>query len=200
VILLFLAAVPAVGLGRRVAGGVLGEWFGVDIGAIAARAFFGMTCASAAIAASVVRWQGLALIPGAVWWHALALIPCILLGCSVGNYGSISMGRRRVPGTYELAFTWRNYARDFAMITVHGLGNLSLAIAGAWWLGYYWPALIAGALAIGPAYSVAWLHPVPVVGLGRNVTPFLHPDPPETAEFLWGSAVGVGVLAAVVLA
>lgn len=174
---ILLPAFALGGLGRRVAGGVMGQWFNWDTGALISRNFYGLTLALAALAG------------GVVWWQAAIIVPCTYIGCTVPNkftfpdswgiapIGGIGLGRQ--PGG--------NFWRDAAGLLVHGLAGTGLAAIGAWWLGFIlWPLLVASGASIVGAYLIGWA----VTGqLGRYDFPLGFRDGAEVGEFLWGGTV-----------
>lgn len=163
------------GLGRRVAGGVLNQWAaalglirsdGRVFGDFPARAVFGLTIA-------VGAWLG-----SAVWWHGLALIVTTFIGCTIGNFGGLGMGRGSDP-----------YWEDFGAMEMHGLGGVVLSAFGAGLLGYHWHLFLAAGLLCAPAYEAGYR----IVGPSRSWLPVGFKEGPEVGEFVWG---GIMALAA----
>ncbi|HEV7216849.1 MAG TPA: hypothetical protein VGP33_17215 [Chloroflexota bacterium] len=165
------------GLGRRVAGGVLGQWFNYDSGALISRGFYGLTVALAA------------LLGGAIWWHSLLVIPAIYVGCTWPNnmtfpawtgiapVGGIGLGRQ-AGGSF-----WR----DAAGLEVHGVIGTALVALGAFFAGYvaWWLMVIAGLLIV-PLYLAGWQ----ITGRPVNLRyPLGMQVGSEWGEALWGGAV-----------
>lgn len=164
-------------LGRRIAGGVLNQWFKPPgervFGDHPARLIFGVTVA---ISGLFGGWPAL---------YAAALIPAIWVGTTIGNFGGIDLGRGN--GTY-----WG----DVAALTLHGVGGIATpAILAAWvWHapGPIFPILASG-FAIGPAYTLGWA----LSGrIGNPHFPIGLRGGSELGEAFWGGAVAVGVFLA----
>ncbi len=169
-------------LGRRWSGGLLSAWLSFDIGTQPARLIWGAT-------AGLTAWAA-----GAVRWHAAVLAVCIASGGILfGFWGSLGMGRRVTPVGYRWA-GWPMFARDFALMEVHGLGGMALAALGAWWGGYAWGWLPAAGALCAPCYALAWAAPLDAPWLGC----FGERDRPPTAELLWGACVGLACALVVV--
>ena len=179
---------------RRLAGGLLTQW----LPALSAGGTTMNRVAWAVMSAIAVCAAGL-------WWaYSLAFGLTIFAGSTVG-YGlpwkgntesTLRMGRS-VAG----AFTWPQYAGDFALMSAHGLAGVGLAAAGAWWLAYpdWWLLLGAGATA-APLYSLAWLWAWNIPWLGCLNDPshgLVAPGP--TAELMWGGVVGAAAVCVVML-
>lgn len=175
------------GLGRRVAGGVLGQWFSYDSGALMSRGFYGFTVALAA------------LLGGAIWWHSVLIIPAIYVGCTWPNemtfpswtgikpIGGIGLGRQ--PGG--------SFWRDAIGLEVHGIIGTALVVIGAFFAGYllWWAPLLAGLLIV-PLYLIGWS----MTGASVNSRyPFGFQLGSEWGEFLWGGTVAGSVFVTAML-
>lgn len=164
------------GLGRRAAGGLLNQvaaaagWIRSDgrvFGDFPARAIFGLTVAIGA-------WLG-----GMAWWQGLAFVATTFLGCAVGNFEGLGMGRGSDP-----------YWRSFGAMELHGLGGtvLSAFVAGA--LGYWhWGLLLVAGLLCAPSYESGYQ----AVESGRRL-PIGFREGPEVGEFIWGGVMALAAL------
>lgn len=176
IVLFSVIAFDLGGFGRRVAGGVLNQWAaalgliradGRIFGDFPARAIFGLTVAIGA-------WLG-----GAVWWHGLALAVTTFIGCTVGNFGGLGMGRGSDP-----------YWQDFGAMELHGLGGTVLSAFAAGALGYWhWGFFLVAGILCAPSYEAGYR----TVDAGRQWLPIGFQEGPEVGEFVWG---GVMALAA----
>jgi predicted membrane channel-forming protein YqfA (hemolysin III family) len=176
--IIIIASAVMGGMGRRFAGGLLGQWIGPVVTTQVARLSWGLLCALCA------------LLAGAPSLHALAIIPCIWLGSIFGYFGSMTAGHQ--PGKTALI--------DGLLLLAHGIaGVLPLAI-GAKLLGYPVSGLLFAGVLCPAAYFLAWAFPlqVPVLGCYCN-DPKFQTDPPPTAELIWGAAIGVAIAATVFL-
>lgn len=154
-------------LGNRLRGGLWGSVIGWGSG-VARLGAWGIPC-------GVGAWAC-----GAPWWAALAVIVGAWAGCTVPQFGALSMGHR---GGTSGALAW-------GAMTLWGLARMGSVVLVAWWLGgaWWWP--LAAGLLCAPLYELAWHVPLPVRGLG-------YPDdPPEMAEALHGAAMGAGLFLA----
>ena len=167
-------AVPVVclgALGNRIRGGL----WPIPGGDVPARLLgWGIPCAVIALAA------------GAGWWAA-AVGLAAFLGCSVGEYGALSMGHRGG------ATGWRAWAGMGAF----GLGRTALVAGVVWWLGGAWLAVLITGLIAPAIYDLAWRVPLwaCLPGLGRGDGPPLY-DPPELAEALHGAIMALALFLA----
>ena len=178
-------------LGRRVAGGLLSYWLRIDVGTQSQRLLWAATAGGTAWAA------------GGAWWLALAVGAGIWAGSCVFGFGlpghpstGMLMGRRPGSRPPQPSGHWW---RDAGGSLWHGLGGVPLPVlALAWGGAAWWWVLAAGALC--PAcYEVAWRWPLhcPALGCFNDPRPGMVPDPPPTAELLWGAVVGAAVFLAV---
>lgn len=195
--MLFLLAIPVFvlgALGRRIAGGVLNEWFrpiGPRVmGDTPARLIFG-----ASIGLS-------ALLGGAPWYLALALVPVTWVGTTTGNFDSLSMGR----GAYSIS-------HDILGMLAHGaltaltptvlLASLDYFahIPSEWW----WITL--SCVQAPCFYLIGWTVteklgsqgvPPSAPALHRTALPVGFRGGVELAEALWGGAMALGAYAAFV--
>jgi len=164
-----IAVLP--GLGRRVAGGAVQQWTGWDTGDVPVRAFFGFTCGLVGLAA------------GLVWWQALILWLAAFLTCSIGMFGGIAMGRSGNP-----------WWRDALGLEAHAWLGWGAILAAAWWLGDAWWWLAGGVASIALVYELGWI----ISGkAGKLSWPPGFRGGSEIAEFLWGVALGAGIMGAV---
>src|SRR5574337_934206 len=182
-------------LARRVAGGVLADWFGWRApGTLAKLAYAGTI-------------GGLAALAGATWWFALLLAINVFVGhVAHGLWGAGSMGRR---GPQNEAFTWRTFARDWFALWGYGFGQVIVAalaaawIAHPWWASagpvwdagrdadYRWLPLVLGGLSSSPAYALSWAL------WERRWLPFwagMTRDPLQLGESLFGGCLGIAAL------
>lgn len=135
--LILIAAITSA-LGRRMAGGLLSQWVGLDLGDASVRLLWGVILSANACAA------------GLAWPHALAVVPLVWAGSTVGYWDAM------------LPRSWR----DAAVLTLHGLGGTAALAAGAYALGlaWWWP-LMAGLLC-APCYAMAMVLPMQAPWLG----------------------------------
>jgi hypothetical protein len=178
------------GFGRRVAGGAVQQWTGINLGDMPVRLFFGITLAV------------VALLAGMVWPRALMLIPAGWIGTTIPNFGGIALGRSGNP-----------WWRDALGLTLHGIVGamvLALVAAAPWPLptpfsiaafvdGYSLVSaicvLIAGLLIV-PAYEVGWS----VAGKsGRASFPLGFRGGTEIGEMLWGTVIGLALMLSALL-
>lgn len=166
-----IVAALASALGRRMAGGLLSHWVGVDLGDLPVRILWGVILAVCAY------------IVGLQWQYALALIPLVWVDTTVGYFGSMSAGNQQ----------GRSHAVDYALLTLHGLSGVLSPAIGAFLLHLNPVWLIASGLLCAPCYALAWVWPweIPILGC-------LQRDPPPTAELLWGACVGAGVVLTII--
>lgn len=164
-ILIFAAVAGA--LGRRMAGGLLSQWLGTDLGDQPARAL------QACLIGLVV------LAAGASGWEPVLVIPAVFAGATVGMFGVM------IPVTIK----------DLALLLAYGL--LAVApVAGLAWAGGYlwWPVLAAGAFRPF-AYLYARFFPMgwPLLGCLRRDPP---PTAELLSGAAFGLAVAASILAA----
>ena len=160
--------------GRRVAGGVLNQWFapaGRVMGDLPARAIWGLSLGIAAIAG------------GATVWQALAVVPLVVAGCAVPMWAIDPLGD---------GYSSPRWLRC-AGLAAHGLLSMLLVTAGAWWCGDGWWCLLAGSVAILPLYIAGWV----IAPVQRSAFPAGLRLGSEIGEALWGCAMGVAVVLAV---
>ncbi len=169
-----LAAVLC-GLGRRIAGGVLNQWFaapgGRVMGDLPARGIWGLSLGVAAFAA------------GATLGRACVILPLVVAGCAVPMWAIDPLGE---------GYSSPRWLRCLGL-AAHGLLSMLLVTAGAWWCGYGWPWILGASMAILPLYVAGWM-----------IAPAQRPTfPPgfrlgsEIGELLWGCAMGAAVVLAV---
>ena len=120
---------------------------------------------------------------GIPWWAAAVVILGAWAGCTVPQFGGLSMGNR--PGGTSGAAAW-------AGMTAWGLLRMGGAALVAWWFGGAWWFPLAAGLACAPVYAAVWLLPPSALfpGLGAPN------DPPEMAEALHGALMGAALAAA----
>ncbi|MDE2473153.1 MAG: hypothetical protein KGL35_31710, partial [Bradyrhizobium sp.] len=135
-------------LGRRLSGGLVGQWFPVPVGTQGGRAIWGAS-------AGLTAWAA-----GAVWWQALGVAVCIATGGMLaGFWGSMAMGR--VPGLRGYVWAgWPRYWRDFAFMSLHGMGGVAAMATGAAIIGHPWGWAVAAGALCAPCYALAWLWPL----------------------------------------
>lgn len=195
------------GLGRRIAGGVLNQWFrpngGRVFGDVPARMIYGATLALAAVVSGarlpdalrlwwpvgLTHWAPVTLhIPPAasVPTLAAAIIVLTAAGCSVPMW-AIDPWRQTAPPE---APRWLRCIG----LTAHGFLSILPLTAGAWLIGYGWYWLLLASLSIVPLYCVGFV----IWGAGRDMKmPLGLRLPSELGEALWGMAVGLSILLAV---
>jgi len=136
-----------------------------------------------------------------IWGATCALValkiggPSILvgigatLGCMMGQYGGLAMGRR---GATPRVSPW-------ITMTAWGLARVALPavviafVGGAWW----W--LVLSGLLCAPIYRAVWFVPgrwLPP-GFGRGDGAATGYDPPELAEAIHGAAMMMALVAGV---
>ena len=180
-------------LGRRIAGGwghdYLVMHLGVDPGTQARRLTWGAMLAM------------LLLLNGKTWQEAGLLGLSIAIGSAVFGFGvpwektatGMLAGRAPGIGPNPPTFTWDH---DMACLLWHGVGGMLLAsVVVAYFDGYWWMLLTAGALC-PCCYEYAWGYTwnIPWLGcLNRKVGGTLQYDPPPTAELIWGGIIGAVV-------
>jgi len=187
---MMLAIVPIAAIagafGRRIAGGVLSQWCGFDVGTQAQRAIWGLLLGLVALAATGPPW---------VSWHAGLVVMGVAAGiwagsCAVGfglpGCADTGLQVGRVPGRDGV--TWSAWRYDQAALLWHGCGGMLLPAVLAWWMGLTWWWLAIAAALCGPCYELAYDAPLESPWLGC-----LRSDPPPTAELLWGALVGVAI-------
>ena len=166
------------GLGRRVAGGSLNEWFHVDVGDLPVRLFYGAMLGLAA------------LMGGAAWWVALAMILAGWSGQAIGgNFESLAMGREGHSRLHD----WLGMSAHGAISAVAPTA-LVLYAGGIWWM------TAVGFLSAALCYEIGWFV---AEKTGNQVVmgkPMVYPwFPPglqggtQLAEVFWGAACGAGV-------
>lgn len=162
--LLFPAAALLGALGRRMQGGVLSQWLGVDIGDFPPRLLFAVILGAAGFGA------------GLVWWEALALVAAAFAGTTVA-VGGMS------------AVTWR----DAGLLLVHGLGVAAPIVALAWLGGFAWWWPLAACLARPALYFAARALPLNAPWLGCKTVDFC-PTAELTSGAALGVAVVAAVI------
>ena len=170
-----ITAVIANAFGRRFAGGLLGQWFGwiggSQVGRLAQAVVVGGTVAT--------------LAP--VWWWGLAAVPLSLAGAIWGfptitrRWPFINLRSNMVP---------KNWL-EVLSLSINGVIACAPLALGAWWISGGWWWLLAAGLVRGPAYWLAtfWQPRILMLGL-------IPGDPPPSAEFYVGGALGLGLFAA----
>jgi len=195
-ILTCLAGALLGGFGRRIAGGLIGDWFGRPLKHLIATIVFGVFIGAA-----------FALGGGPLWLAAVLGFGVWAGHCAVGLRDAAGMGRF---GPDNASFTWKRFARDFAMLSVYGAGVVAIGALAAGHHTLYvmrngptfgftlnftpsWMqlGLLAAGLTISPVYAACWAawtrRFVPlVVGVSRN--------PLEMGEWVWGAALGIGAV------
>ena len=177
--LLIALSMILAGLGRRIAGGSLNQWFSKSgervTGDTPVRLFFGATIAASAFMA------------GAVWWHALFLIPAVWVGTMISNFESLAMGHGQ-----------RSYVHDFIGLSAHGVLGAIAPTLLLWYLDYpaFYLAALGGVL-ISPLYTLGWWMIPSVAGNPKYPPGFRGGQ--ELGEFFYGAVSAFGVFAAVVL-
>lgn len=165
-LLLPLAAVFGA-LGRRIAGGVLNQWFRPPgqrvFGDLPARAIYGAALGAAAFGA------------GAPAWWVAVIAAAIVAGCAVPVW-AIDLGPGH-PGTSPL---WLRIIGS----TAHGLLSIAPATVLAAMAGAHWLWLLGGSLSIAPLY---WLGSI----LARPFFPNGLRAGSEDGEALWGAVLAV---------
>lgn len=132
-----MIAILASAIGRRMAGGLLSQWLGTNLGDVPVRILWG-ALVSAALCVSMP------------WWLA-----CI---CGFG----LPVGLTIRGNAGQALASWR----DGAMLTLHGVVVVAIhaaalaAIGAAWW----WP--VCAEVLCAPCYAVANVIPIRVQWLG----------------------------------
>ena len=166
------------GLGRRIAGGVLNQWFtpigGRVMGDTPARLLYGAMVA-------------LPLCPAfthAPWWVPLATIPSVWVGTTTGNWRSMAMGHAST-----------SLMHDLLGMSAHAALSAILPVAIAAYV-VHWYALIALVFIMmaAPLYWLGWeISPSPT---GNPKLPLGFRGGSELGEFFWGAATGLGLFLA----
>jgi hypothetical protein len=159
------------GLGRRVAGGAIGQWFDVDVGDLPPRIFFAVTVAAGA----ALGWAAGGVVHE--WWHLLALVPLVWVGTTLGNGEAMDMGRDQ-----------GGFWRDFVAMTLVGLAGTILPTAAAWWEGYAWVWMLLGGITAAPAYSLGWI----LMGHRNMALPLGIQGGSEAGEVMFGAGKAMG--------
>ena len=172
----YLAILPVMligALGRRVAGGVLNQWFspsgGRVMGDVPARALWGLALAIAAI------------LGGMIAWHALVLIVAVTLGCAVPMWAIDPISKQADGNPYPSPVWLRCLGLE-----AHGFLSMLAVTVAAWWAGYLWPFFLAGSLTILPAYVIGWMVSKPWFPPGLRLGS-------EFGEALWGALMALSV-------
>lgn len=118
------------------------------------------------------------------WLVPLLLVPGIWAGTTIGNFGSIAMGRGGRP-------LWL----DWLGLMAHGLLGVALPALVLWWWGYAWWWCAASGALISPLYDLGWRISGKVGN--RNLPNGLRGGS-ELGEAFWGAAVAAGVFLAVI--
>ena len=164
-----LAAAIIGSLGNRVRGGL----FPMPGGDVPARLLgWGLPCAL--IVASA----------GAAWW-SLAIGAGAFVGCSMGQYGGLSMGHR--PNSVT---GWRAWAGMAAF----GFGRVALPAAVTGWCGGAWWLVLTSGLLAPVIYDAVWRVPPAIYqrGFGYGGGPPAY-DPPELAEAAHGAIMAIAL-------
>lgn len=163
------------GLGRRIAGGVLNQWFkpsgGRVMGDTPARLIYGGFVGMAAA------------MGGAPYWAALAMMPCVWVGTTTGNWSSMAMGRAKTT-----------FLHDFFGMSAHAFLSALLPVGLAAY-SVHWHAAVAALFIMlaAPLYALGWM----ISGkTGAAWLPTGFKGGSELGEFFWGAATGAGVFLA----
>jgi hypothetical protein len=181
-------------VGRRIAGGVLNQWFvGISfspgviltllggnservMGDTPARLIYGASMALAA------------LLGGAVWWLALAMVPAFWIGSTTGNFNSIAMGRNHPPEPDFLGC----FLGMSAHAALTALTPVLIVVGVDLWthLAYAWVWIAGLTMLAAPLYALAWN----ISGLrGQKLFPNGFQQGSDLGEGLWGAATALGV-------
>lgn len=183
-------------LGRRIAGGVLNQWFvgilfqpgafltllGGDAGRVMgdtpARLIYG---ASMAVAA---------LLAGAGLTVAALMIPAYFIGSTTGNFNSTGMGRSST-GFVECFLGMSVHAALTAVVPYLTLVALTMRLHGVSWLAFEQGGWLVGlCMLAAPLYDLAWC----ITGLnGKARFPNGFQQGPDLGEAFWGAATALGV-------
>lgn len=157
--------------GRRLAGGLLGQWFG-DIGG---------TQVGRAVQAAIAGATVAALAPA--WWWGGPVALGVFAGATMG-FPRCGMVPRSAADV--LAIAWRHGL----MATLPVWAALVILAPGQPWPLWAGLWLALAGLVRGPAYWLAarWSPHVPALGLLRH-------DPPPFSEILSGAALGAALWA-----
>lgn len=169
-----LASFTLGALGRRVAGGVLNQWFSLNIGDTPARLFYGLTVAVAALAG------------GLGWLVAGLLIPAVWVGTTTGNFAALAMG---TDGS-SLAEDWEGMSlHGFLSAVLPSLvvffGDHDNSIGGLL-------VLLGVTFLASPSYYLGWR----IAGHGAPWLPTGLKGGTEVAEALWGGLTALSVFLA----
>lgn len=174
-ILLLLASFLLCGVGRRFAGGGFEELTGLDVGDLPTRAFFGATMTLAAFLGGVHSW-----------W-LLTMVITGMLGCSIGMFDCLSMGRE--PARSWATDAWGAVKHGVLSMLITSLAFLIVDLTGG---GYRsdLPLVVMG-FTMPLFYELGWRlyegkliprRPMWILG-----------QPTTVGEFAWGGMCGVGM-------
>ena len=199
---MIIFAIPSLilgALGRRVAGGLIQDWTGVNTGDHPVRVFFGAMIALSA-------WLG-----GASPWMAVAILAGTWAGSTTGNNGGMAMGR----GDHT-------FASDFARMSLHGLAiAVPVAFAAMVYGAVQYRTIMVfdqvplvlciACLACAPCYAAGWWIAELTGNQPRDMRSFPDGHIPtsdemngtrtfplgfrggsELGETIWGAAMGLG--------
>src|SRR6185312_1680384 len=141
------------GIARRVAGGVLNDWFGRRAPGTLAKLTYASTIG------------GISALAGAVWWFALVLAVNVFFGHVIhGLWDAGGMGR---SGTDNTAFSWRRFIRDWFALWVYGLGQVIVAALLTVWIENVWLLPVGWVWDASRDHSYHWL-PLALGGLSSS--------------------------------
>lgn len=168
-----------VALGRRVAGGLIGDLTGKPAPGVVAKLYFGATVGAAAIPSN------------APWWGCIAIGFGAWLGHIVhGLNGSAGMGHY---GPDNSLWSVGHLLHDVGGMTLYGSGIacMAIAVAACPVVHGHWIAPLLAALACAPCYALCWAL-WPRMSMSLRWRGF-SADPLQMSEWMWGAVLGIGV-------
>lgn len=187
VLLVFGAAILGA-FGRRLAGGLGSQWLGKDLGTQPQRLIWGISTGLTVLAC------------GQPWYVALAALVSVVVSSAIFGYAApwvkspTTMSMGHAPGDPNGPVSMPQFWRDFGWMTYHGVGGVLFLTIGSWYLGLFWPAILAAGVLCAPCYTLAYVVKPNIPWLGMLNAPEKGlVDAPPAGEFLWGALVGVGV-------
>ncbi|CAB4137742.1 hypothetical protein UFOVP326_68 [uncultured Caudovirales phage] len=204
-----VVAIAANAMGRRFAGGLLGQWFGNIGGTQVARASQAVIAGATVLGA--VAWASYAGVEGPPAWWALPVAVAVFVGATIG-FGRQGMIPRGFGDALDLAIVHGAASlaplavvmvglvvfRDLAPLAASDPPALVLLLAGLLAVGEAFGValvLLVAGLVRGPIYWLAtlWTPHIPALGLINLRAEGGPIDPPPWAEFWSGATLGAAL-------